>query len=54
MKTTKTSNLQRIIFLGLAAVVPLWPAAVVAAPPEREYEFQTFVVPAELGIETLL
>ena len=49
MKSTKTMNLQRIILLGLAAMLLLGPAIVVADPPERGYEFHAFDVPAALG-----
>jgi probable HAF family extracellular repeat protein len=51
MKTTKSPKLQRIILLGLAAAVPLWPAAAGAAPKD-EYNFQALEVPAEWGTET--
>ena len=49
MKTSKTMNLQRIILLGLAVIMLLGPATVVADPAQRGYEFHAFDVPAELG-----
>ena len=52
MKGTRTMTLQRIVLLGLAAMLLLGPAIVLADPPERGYVFDAFDVPAELGLFT--